>query len=240
MVFVLIVGGALFILGLLAYVVAQWPEVSSKKKKVKKEPVAAIVPQKDVVELTERFERRIRTLENSLHTAEKELNDKDKRAQELKAAIGGLERQLEQEKVWREKEEVVVAKEKKLEQELRAEINKTRDALHEQSNLRIRLEYEVKELRLVKDALSADVRKFTGQNNELDRRVQDFIRETRELKAENAKLSYKKEADQWVAKDDYLAVERMLKAARADIEQLKRRLPSDLKDVGDKDDKWSG
>ena len=234
MVFVLIVGGALLILGLLAYAVAQWPETSpAKKKKAKKEPAAPIVPQKDVVELTERFERRIRTLENSLQTVEKELHEKEKQSGELKAAIGGLERQLEQEKVWREKEEVSVAKEKKHEQELRADINKTREALNEQSNLRIRLEYEVKELRLVKDALSADVRKFTGQNNELERRVQDFIRETRELKAENAKLSYKKEADQWVAKDDYLAVERMLKAARVDIEQLKQRLPSELRDVVD-------
>ena len=237
MVFVLIVGGALLVLGLLAYAVAQWPETSpAKKKKAKKEPAAPIVPQKDVVDLTERFERRIRTLENSLQTAEKELHEKEKQSGELKAAIGGLERQLEQEKVWREKEEVSVAKEKKHEQELHADINKTREALNEQSNLRIRLEYEVKELRLVKDALSADVRKFTGQNNELERRVQDFIRETRELKAENAKLSYKKEADQWVAKDDYLAVERMLKAARVDIEQLKQRLPSELRDVEEKDE----
>jgi predicted Rdx family selenoprotein len=235
MVFVLIVGGALLVLGVLAYAVSQWPDpVRSKKKKEKKEPAAPVVSEKDVAEMAARFERRIRTLENSLQTAEKEHKDKDKQTQELKAVIGGLERQVEQEKAWREKEEVAVVKEKKLEQELRAEINKTRDALHEQSNLRIRLEYEVKELRLVKEALSADVRKFTGQNNELERRVQDFIRETRELKAENAKLSYKKEADQWVAKDDYLAVERMLKAARADVEQLKQRLPSELRDVEEK------
>jgi hypothetical protein len=233
MMFVLIVGGSLLILGLLAYVVAQWPEASSKKKKVKKEPAAPIVPQKDVTELTERFERRVRTLENALQAAEKELNDREKRSVELRVAMGGLERQLEQEKVWREKEEVSGTKEKKHEQELRAEINKTREALHEQSNLRIRLEYEVKELRLAKDSLSADVRKFTGQNNELERRVQDFIRETRDLKAANAKLSYKKEADQWVAKDDYLAVERQLKSARVEIEQLKKRLPSELRDVDD-------
>lgn len=235
MMFVLIVGGALLILGLLAYVVAQWPEPSSRKKKVKKEPASPVILEKDVAELTARFERRIRTLENSIQSREKELHDKEKQSEELRAAIGGLERQLDQEKVWREKEEVSVAKEKKQEQALRDEINKTREALHEQSNLRIRLEYEVKELRLVKDALSADVRKFTGQNNELDRRVQDLIRETRELKAENAKLKYKKEADQWVAKDDYIAVEKQLKAARADIEQLKKRLPSELRDVEDRD-----
>jgi chromosome segregation ATPase len=231
MVLVLIVGGALLVLGVLAYAVSQWPETSSRRKKDKKVPPAPIVPQKDVVELTERFERRVRTLENSLQTAEKELKEKDKQAQELKAAIGGLERQLEQEKVWREKEEASVAKDRKQEQELRAEINKTREALHEQSNQRIRLEYEVKELRLVKDALSADIRKFTGQNNELDRRVQDFIVETRELKAENVKLKYKKEADQWVAKDDYVVIEKKLKVACAEIEQLKSRLPSDLRDV---------
>ena len=231
-----VVAGALVVLGVLAYVVSRWPDPPSRKKKQKKEPQAPIVPQKDVAELTERFERRIRTLENSLQTAEKELNEKDRQAGELKAAIGGLQRQIEQEKVWREKEEAAVVREKKLEKELRDEINKTREALHEQSNQRIRLEYEVKELRLVKEALSADVRKFTGQNNDLERRVQDFIRETRELKAENAKLKYKKEADQWVAKDDHLAVENKLKEAQRQIEQLKQRLPAELRDVEEKDE----
>ena len=236
MVFALIVGGALLILGLLAYAVSKWPEPSSKKKKEKKEPVVAVVTQKDVDEVSARLERRIRALENTLQSSEKEMREKDRQAQELKAAIGGLERQIEQEKVWRQKEEEFVIKEKKQEQELRAEINTTREALHEQSNQRIRLEYEVKELRLVKDALSADVRKFTGQNNELERRVQDFIRETRELKAENAKLKYKKEADQWVAKDDFVALEKKLKSALGEIDQLKKRLPSELRDVVQKNE----
>ena len=193
-----------------------------------------MITPKDVADQAERFERRLRTLENSLQNAEKELKDKDKQVQELQAAIGGLERQVEQEKAWREKEEAFVVKEKKLEQELRGELNKTREALHEQSNQRIRLEYEVKELRMVKDALSADVRKFTGQNNELERRVQDFVRETRELKAENAGLKVKKEADQWVAKDDHIKIERLLKQAKEDISRLKMLLPVDLRDIEDR------
>ena len=222
---------ALLILGVLAYVVAQWQDPPvSKKKKEKAEP-PAVVPAKDPALLTERFERKIRTLENSLQTAKDDVKEKSKEIEELKASIGGFERQLEQEKNWREKEESSGVKEKKLEKELRDELNKTRESLHEQSNQRIRLEYEVKELRLVKDALSGDLRKFTGQNNDLERRVSDFIKETRELKVENAKLRFKKEADEWVAKDDYVKVEKLLKRARWEVEQLQQRLPAELRNV---------
>ncbi len=234
MVLMLIAGAALLILGLLAYMVAQWPERSAKKKKRKKEEGAVDAPLKDDPVLVERLERRIRTLENSLQAANNEQKERLKEIGELKAAVGGLERQVEQEKAWRQKEELFVAKEKKQEHELRAEISKTRDALHEQSNQRIRLEYEVKELRLVKESLTADVRKFSGHNNELERNLKALTEDARRLNAENVKLREKKEADQWVAKDDYVKIEKLYKQAKMDIGRLKMMLPADLRDIEDR------
>ncbi len=235
--FVLILAGAFLILGVLAYVVAQWPEQSaSKRKKEKKEVLPSPLEiQKDAAVAAERFERRIRMLENSLVVAQNEQKEKLKEIEGLKVTASALESQVRQEKAWREKEEAFVIKEKKVEQDLRVELDKTRTMLHEESNQRIRLEYEVKELRQVKDALSADLRKINGHNNDLESRVKGFVEETRALKVENVQLKEKKEANQWVAKDDYDKLERLLKWARDEVEQLKRRLPVDLRDLEKKE-----
>ncbi len=109
---------------------------------------------------------------------------------------------------------------------MRAELEKTRALLHDESNQRIRLEYELKEVRLLKDAVSAEERKLTGRNNELDRQLKELVVESRELRSENAKLKIKKEADQWVAKDEYVMLEKFLKRAQAEIEQLKKMPPA--------------
>ncbi len=235
MVFVIVIVGALFILGILSYFVAQWPDqAQAKRKKEKKERPEPVVLPKEVSEVSERFERRVRSLENVLQAAQADQKERLAKIEELKAHVHGLEQQVAQEKAWREKEEASSAKERKQEHALRADIDKTRELLHTESNQRIRLEYELKEVRLVKDAVTADVRKLTGQNNELDRLLKELTVEARALRSENAKLKIKKEADEWVVKDDYVKLEKLLKRARWEVEQLQKRLPAELRDVDSK------
>jgi chromosome segregation ATPase len=221
---IIIIVVALIVLGASAYAVAQWPEAGQdKKKKDKKERPAPVEMPKEVSEVTERFERRVRSLENALQAAQADQKERLARIDELKAVIAGLEQQVGQEKAWREKEEASSAKERKQEHELRADLERTRASLHEESNQRIKLEYELKEVKLLKDAVSSDVRKLTGQNNELDRQLKELNIEARALRSENAKLKVKKEADQWVAKDEYVMLEKFLKRAQKEIEELKKK-----------------
>jgi chromosome segregation ATPase len=224
---VLTIIAALLVLGVLAYVVAQWPDPSParRKKKEKPEPVAA-APAKDQAVMIEKLERRIRTLESSVQSAQDEVKDKMKEIAELQAAIGGFERQLAQEKSWREREESSAVKEKRLERGLRDELQQTREALDAQSGERIRLEHEVKELHFAKGIIAGDLRRMTAQHNDLARRMDALLEEARELRSENAKLRIKKEADAWVAKDDHDKVAAMLKDAERRIEELKQRLPA--------------
>ncbi len=233
---VLVIVVALFILGSLAFAVARWPDPpEGKKKKVKKEPLAVVEPPKDMTAVIERSERRVRQVEKALHEAQAEHKEKQKEIEEMKAAIGGLERQVRQEKAWREKEEAFAAKEKKQEEEARRELDRVSALLHGESNQRIRLEYEVKELRLAKETLSADLRQATGRGNDLERRVKEAESAARVLTSENARLQQKKESDRWVAKDDHDRVEASLKAARRDVERLRQRLPVELRDVEEKE-----
>ncbi len=233
-----IIAGALLLLAALAWMVSRWPERDpARRKKRRKEVLAPVQNPADLSELTERFERRIRAMETSIQDSREAQKEKTRECEELASVIRGLELELDQEKSWRRKEEVSLVKEKKQEEGLRAEIGRVNAALHTESNQRIRFEYEVKELRLVKEALTSDLRKVAAQNGDLERRWKELLEEARALRNENVKLKVKKEADQWVAKDDFDKAQKMLAQARQDIERLKARLPAELRDIGDAADK---
>jgi len=222
----LIAGVSLAILGVLAYIISQMPDSPIKRKKAKRVPPPE--PPKDWEAIAERHEKRAQAIEARLRAAEAVVRDRDKEIVEHKAAIGGLERQFQQEQIWRKKEEDFVEKEKTREKLLEAELNKTRDSLNTEMTSRIKLEYEVKELRTVKESTSADARHLSSQNMEQERKIKTLTDENRELKRENAQLKVKKEANQWIAKDDYIRVEKLLKRARWEVDLFKRKFAEDL------------
>ncbi|MBF0619589.1 MAG: hypothetical protein HQL19_05425 [Candidatus Omnitrophica bacterium] len=217
----LIAGIALAILGVILVIVYQMPEVIKKQKKEKRVPPPP--PPKDWEAIAGRADNRVQTLTVSLQAAQNALKDKDKELAEQKRIFEGLQKQFEQEKVWREKEEALLEKEKKQEKLTQEELNRTREALNIESSQRIRLEYELKEVSQAKDASSGEARKLNSLSLDLDRKVKALDEECRALKAENIQLKYKKEADQWVAKDDYVQLEGFLKRARWETEQFKRK-----------------
>jgi hypothetical protein len=221
-----IIGIALAVLGFVAYLINRMPDAPAKKKKEKRPPPPE--PVKDWQGITERLEKKAQAIEAKLKAAEAVIRDKDKEINEHKAAIGGLERQFQQEQLWRKKEEDAVEKEKKREKMLETELDKTRDTLNSESTQKIKLEYEVRELRTLKESITADVRRLTSQNMDLDRKLKAVTDEDRELKRENAQLKVKKEADQWIAKDDFIRVEKLLKRARWEVELFKRKFAEDL------------
>jgi len=63
------------------------------------------------------------------------------------------------------------------------------------------------------------------RNAELDREVNALREEVRGLKNENFELKKKKEADQWVAKDDYKQLEGSLKRARWEADLFREKFP---------------
>ncbi len=222
-----LIGGALLVFGGVAYGAARWGRRDvSRKKKSRKETPAAVTPSRDAAQDALRFERRIQMLENALQVAQDAQKEKDGEVQRLGTAIGSLERELAQETLWRQKEELSALKEKKQEDALRAELDRLNAALHTEAAQRIRYDHERQDLRRERDVFLSDVRKLTGQNNDLERRLRELAEETGALRAENLRLKVKKESDRWVAKDDFDKARTMLENARQEIDRLKALLPA--------------
>jgi hypothetical protein len=210
-------------MGFFLYQMLEGSSAQKKEKKQRRESVP--VPEKDWRSVAERSEKRLQQLEQSVQAAQKLFRDKEKEIVELKAAADGARRHLEQEKTWRVKEEELVKKEKQREKVLTLDLEQTRDALHGEQSSRIKLDHEVKELRIVKESLTMDVHRWSAKSEGLEQNVTALSKEIRELKKVNAEISRKKEADQWVAKDDFVQLEKLLKRARQDIEILKKQVP---------------
>ncbi len=219
----LIVGVALAVLGGLLILVLQMPETIQKKRKKKHEPPPE--PPKDWQGIAERLEKRLHAMEQTLGGALNDVKGRDKKIEELNRSAGEFRKQLDQEKVWREKGEALVAKEKKQERLLQAELEKTRAELNQESTQRIKQEYELKELRLAREDLTAQVRKLSSQGMQLERSLAEALKENKNFREENFELKKKKEGEEWVAKSDYKRLEGVLKRARWEVEQFKKKVP---------------
>ncbi len=222
----LIVGLFLLLLGGILVFVLQMPEMVEQRKK-KKRSEAPAEPPKDWEAIAARAEKRVQSLEQSLRAIQNEIKDRDKRAEELTSSFNGLKKQLDQEKTWREKEEAAVEKEKKQERILQEELVRTRTALDQESTSRIKLENEHKEFRKTREEQSTQIRQLNTKGMDLDRRLNEALKELAFLRDENVELKRKKEDDQWVAKSDYKRLEALLKRARWEAEQFKRKIPQD-------------
>lgn len=211
-------------MGFFFYQMMETSSGQKKNKKKRREP--APVPEKDWKAVAERLEKRVAQLEQSLLVAQKDVRNKEKESLELKQSVAGAERLFAQEKIWREKEEALVKKEKEREKALELELGQTRDELHTEQGSRIKLDYEARELRTLKEALTMDVHRWSTKAQTLEENIAALSQEIRSLKNMNAELSRKKEADQWVAKGDFLQLEKLLKRARFEIELFKKHMPS--------------
>ncbi|MBF0121916.1 MAG: hypothetical protein HQL21_00740 [Candidatus Omnitrophica bacterium] len=218
----LIVAFALAALGVLLFIVLQMPDAVQKKRKKKNEPPPE--PVKDWKTIAERVEKRLHATEQTLSGTLDELKGRDKKIAELNKSAGEMKKQFDQEKVWREKGEALVAKEKKQERLLQEELEKTRTDLNTESTQRIKQEYELKELRLAREELTSQVRKLSAQGMQLERAIIDALTENKKFKEENFELKKKKEGEEWIAKSDYRRLEGVLKRSRWEVEQFKKKI----------------
>ncbi|MEI6437482.1 MAG: hypothetical protein WCO69_01880 [Candidatus Omnitrophota bacterium] len=220
----LIVGGTLVVLGVLLFLAWQIPDVIEKAQKKNKRAPAALPP-KDWQPIAERFEKRVKIMEEAAQSFEAQLRGKDKQAEQVNTTLALVRKQLEQEKAWREKEEAELQKEKKQERTLQEELLKTRQALNTESTEKIKLEHELTDIRREREQLSGTGRGLSSRVLELDRQLESALKELKQLREQNYELSRKREDTEWVAKSDYRQLESALKRARFEGEEFKKAFP---------------
>lgn len=195
---------------------------TSKKKKAKpSEPVV----EKDWKAISERLEKKIISLENEIRELTSSLQQKDKQIIASQEETETQKRLLQQEKRWREKEETDSKKDKEREKDILSELEQARDSWQKQQALRIQFEQEVRELRTQKDNLMLEYQQTVNALKQKEKEITFLTKDIKTLNYQNVKLQRKKQADQWVSKNDFVRLEKILKRERRQLVLFKTQVP---------------
>lgn len=169
-------------------------------------------------------------LEKYIHNLRKEILVLEKRTKDLEKDLG-VERQkydkiqekLAQERGWQQKESVDSDKKAKEIMQLKRDLVSVEENLAREHGQRLQLEKSTKGMIDDIDRLNNEKISFELEISRLKAHVDVQRKEIIELRDLNAKLSKKQEDATWVAKSEYLRVERELKLAQEELDKLRNK-----------------
>lgn len=170
---------------------------------------------------TERLNKRVLAMQSRLDMLQGALAREEKAVAEALSSSDDLRRQLEQEKNWQRREEDALAKAREKEKSLKEALQACQSQLAEEASRRIGLEGEKKDLVLKNGSLSQELYQLNALKLSMERQLKALTDEGQQLKTRNAELLRKKEAEQWVAKSDYVHLQKELRRLRARLENMK-------------------
>ncbi|MCK5580736.1 MAG: hypothetical protein KAJ18_05630 [Candidatus Omnitrophica bacterium] len=208
----------LILLGVLFFVPTS--KKSSTRKSKAREDKQEI--QKDWQAVSLKLERHIQALRkdiDKLQRSEKGL-ESDLELQQEK--YKKLQEKLEQERGWQKKETTDIERKTKEIIRLKEDLKKAEHGLGENHSKRLLLERELKEARAEVEGLTRDKRALESENTSIKNQAGAYRKEIQGLKAENHALSKKHDDATWVAKSEYVKLEKMLKITKMELEKLRR------------------
>jgi chromosome segregation ATPase len=215
---VLMIVGAILVVALLLVAFVIPTEV--KKKKAKR-------PRVSIEELEARLEKALKTADHrdaAVKALRKQIEDWEKKDRawqqqisEEQAKSAQLTHKLEQERQWQGEE--AKKHEKKLGdvQRFQKDLKFVNEQLAEEHSVRLKLEAELRDLRDQYANLNEQRRVLELDKSRLTEKLEDCQRQIREYKKENAELSKKNDDTTWVAKNDYLKIERRVKELEGEL-----------------------
>jgi len=214
----------LIIIVLLLLEVLLMPQGKRRKPKKKKMPVESQENNKDFEEVIQRRDRLIRSLKQNIAALEKEKNEMDKQFVIEKAKTKKFQEKLSQERGWHEKEQDSVDKKNKEFQQLKQEFSRLQDNFSKEHVVNLKLDHNVKDLSLEIDSLKETRRSLESENNELNMKTTIYRSEIAHLKKDVAVLTKKKDDTAWIAKSEYIKVEKLLKEKEKELERVEREI----------------
>ena len=139
-----------------------------------------------------------------------------------KEAIRKLKNKLKQEKVWFSKEQHVVDKRIAEYNAIKEELAKAQEDFNSEHARTILLEAELKELKNTNKSNNDARRLLEAETTHLKEKIQEVRRDMAHLKKDNIDLKRKHEDTQWVAKADYLRVDKLLREKEKELARLSR------------------
>ncbi len=213
--------GILFILVLLVglFFMPTEKKVEKKKKKEKTEPEADT---KDWQQTVTKLQHHVQSLHKQIEDLDRSVKSKDKQLIIEIAKAKKLQEKITQERSWHEKEKSEVDRKGGEFKKLQDELAKSQDHFSKEHALTLRLEQELKELRLVMDSTNSQRRAAEAESAQLKAQVESYRKDTAQLRRENTELSKKKEDASWIAKSEYERVEKLLREKEKEFERIKR------------------
>ena len=193
-----------------------------KKRRVKDKGQGS--PQKDWEATAQRLETHIYTLRHKIESKDKVINQKDKQAVLEKAKVEKLQDQLNQAGRWQKKEENNYSKMSGELKGFKAEFEKVQGQYVSAHGENIELKKELSTTTDVCKRLGEDKRDVELTLNQLREKYEKLQAEAVILKRECNELKKKKDDTAWVAKSEYLVLERKLKEKEKQFDRLNRRL----------------
>ncbi len=213
--------GLIFVL-IFIYVVFMIPNEIKQKKKHKKVLKEEIVDQKDWKKTALRLEGYIISLKKQLSEFEKneKLLEKSVLVEQVKAKK--MKEKLSQEREWLVKEEKDMEKRAKELKLLKTELALIQEDLGKEHSLTLKLQNEGRMMKRDLDAAVERKRVLEGDLLEAKTKNDQFRSEIAHLKKDNRVLSKKNEDSQWVAKPDFMKIEKELRETKKLLEQQKK------------------
>jgi chromosome segregation ATPase len=179
------------------------------------------VPTKDWQAIALRWEKQNQQLQQQLEEHKQQVNAHQKQMQSTEQKIAVMQEAIDQERNWREKEQVTLNKFKHHEQDLKQQIIRTESDLEKEHSQRIRLSQELQELKVKWDSLQEEKRELAVKAMSLETELTAVNKQLALLKSENIKLKEKREDVQWVAKSEFDQISRKYDQLLADYQKLK-------------------
>jgi len=196
-----------------------------RKKRVKKDisqPDSSDI-QQDLQQQIARLEKKIQHHKDTIVELQKNEKNNEKLLMVERVKVKKLQEKLSQERQWHTKEQDSIDKRGKEVQQLKRELLSVQESFSKEHAANIRLEHKVRELEEQNKALNEMRRSIERENAEFKAKMENNRREISDLKRENKQLIKKKEDVNWIAKEEYERVEKLLKEKEKQLERMNRK-----------------
>ena len=222
----MIIVGVLVLLALAVFIMSLPDEATRRRKKEKRiaSPVLA-APDKDVAQITARWEKHVQTLKDELSKGQLMYNKALKELAVEKVKNAKLQEKIKKEEEWLAKEQSSAGRKEQDLKTLQINLQKLQQDMDKEYGVRLKLERELNDLKETFQQTDKERKELLLRANTLESELDRDKRELIRLKRENADLTREQEEKSWVAKTEYERLEKLLKERDKELEALRSQRP---------------
>lgn len=201
-----------------------------KKARRKKKQAALAEPtavEKQQEEHIHRLEHTIRSQREKIGVLEKQLKEQEKKMAMEELKVKKIKEKLEQERSWQEKEQTGQEKRTQEYKHISDGLKNTQEIYAKEHSLNIRLEKELKEIKVDVDRLNDQRRAAEAEAAYLKTRIEQLRAESAQVQKDYNLLKKKEEDTQWIAKPEYDRLEKQHQQLEKELARLKRDIKNE-------------